>query len=53
VASWDHLGPWIPARVATPVPVPELAQRLARFGDDFSSGREFRYALLAPMDSMC
>lgn len=48
VANWDHLGPWIPARVATPVPVPELAQRLARFGDDFSSGREFRYALLAP-----
>ena len=30
------------------MPVPELAQRLARFGDEFSSGREFRYALLAP-----
>jgi RimJ/RimL family protein N-acetyltransferase len=48
VANWDHLGPWIPARVATPVPVPELAQRLAGFGDDFTSGREFRYGLFAP-----
>jgi len=48
VANWKHLGPWIPARVATPVPVPELAQRLAGFGDDFASGREFRYGLFAP-----
>jgi RimJ/RimL family protein N-acetyltransferase len=48
VANWDHLGPWIPARVATPVPIPELAQRLAGFGDDFTSGREFRYGLFAP-----
>jgi len=48
VANWDHLGPWIPARVATPVPVAELAQRLAGFGDDFASGREFRYGLFAP-----
>ena len=48
VANWGHLGPWIPARVATPVPIPELAQRLAGFGDDFTSGREFRYGLFAP-----
>jgi RimJ/RimL family protein N-acetyltransferase len=47
VANWKHLGPWIPARVATPVPVPELEQRLAGFGDDFASGREFRYGLFA------
>lgn len=47
-SNWKHLGPWIPARVATPVPVPELAQRLAGFGDDFASGREFRYGLFAP-----
>jgi RimJ/RimL family protein N-acetyltransferase len=48
VANWKHLGPWIPARVATPVPVPELEVRLAGFGDDFASGREFRYGLFAP-----
>ena len=48
VANWDHLGPWIPARVATPVPVPELAQRLGGFNDDFASGREFRYGLFSP-----
>src|SRR5678816_4564043 len=48
VANWKHLGPWIPARVATPVPVPEL--RRAGFGDDFASGREFRYGLFAPDD---
>lgn len=48
VANWNHLGPWIPARVATPVPVPELAQRLAGFNDDFASGREFRYGMFAP-----
>lgn len=48
VANWDHLGPWIPARVATPVPVPELAERLAGFASDFASGREFRYGLFAP-----
>ena len=47
VANWEHLGPWIPARVATPVPVPELERRLAGFGDDFASGREFRYGLFA------
>ena len=47
VANWEHLGPWIPARVATPVPVPELEGRLAGFGEDFASGREFRYGLFA------
>ena len=50
VANWKHLGPWIPARVATPVPVPELELRLAGFSDDFASGREFRYGLFAPDD---
>jgi RimJ/RimL family protein N-acetyltransferase len=48
VANRDHLRPWIPARVATPAPVTELAERLASFGDDFASGREFRYGLFAP-----
>ena len=47
-ADIDHLGPWIPAHVSMPVPVPELAERLAGFADDFAADRAFRYALLAP-----
>ena len=46
-ANWNHLGPWIPARVATPVPVPELAERLAGFERDFEAAREWRYGLFA------
>ena len=46
-ANWEHLGPWIPARVATPVPVPELEQRLAGFEQDFSAAREWRYGVFA------
>ena len=47
-ANWAHLGPWIPARVATPVAVPELATRLAGFADDFASAREWRYGVFTP-----
>lgn len=43
-----HLAPWIPARVAEPAPLPELARRLDGFGADFRAAREWRYALLAP-----
>lgn len=43
-----HLGPWIPARVATPAPVPELERRLAGFRAEFDAGREWRYAMLTP-----
>lgn len=46
-ANVAHLGPWIPAHVSTPVPLPELAERLAGFGADFAAGRAFRWALLA------
>ena len=46
-SNFDHLGPWIPARVATPAPVPELERRLAGFAGDFASDREWRYALLS------
>jgi RimJ/RimL family protein N-acetyltransferase len=49
-ANWEHLGPWIPARVATPAPVPELAVRLAEFGAEFEAGREWRYGMFAPDD---
>jgi ribosomal-protein-serine acetyltransferase len=43
--NYAHLGPWIPSRIATPASVTEL-DRLKRFGDDFESAREWRYAML-------
>jgi RimJ/RimL family protein N-acetyltransferase len=46
LANVAHLGPWIPAHVATPTSVPELAERLAGFAADFAAGRSYRYALL-------
>ena len=42
-----HLEPWIPPHVAAPAPLDALAERLARFADDFAAGRAFRYALVA------
>lgn len=47
-ANVEHLGPWIPPHVFTPVPLPELAERLAGFADDFAADRAYRYALLPP-----
>jgi RimJ/RimL family protein N-acetyltransferase len=47
-ANREHLGPWIPARVAEPAPLPELATRLAGFAADFQAAREWRYGLFAP-----
>lgn len=43
-----HLRPWIPLRVSTPAPLPELAARLAAFAADFAAAREWRYAMLTP-----
>jgi RimJ/RimL family protein N-acetyltransferase len=42
-ANETHLGPWIPRRVAELVPLGDLRQRLAGFGDDFAADREWRY----------
>jgi RimJ/RimL family protein N-acetyltransferase len=50
-ANRDHLGPWIPARVATPAPVPILAERLAGFAADFSADREWRFGMFFLRDS--
>ena len=47
-ANSTHLGPWIPARVAMPAPLPLLAARLAGFGNDFATAKEWRYGLFAP-----
>src|SRR4051812_48508032 len=49
--NWEHLGPWIPARVATPAPVPVLAERLAGFAAEFLADREWRYAMLTRADA--
>ncbi len=49
-ANREHLQPWIPARVANPVPVPELAKRLQSFADLFRDDREWRYAMTAAHD---
>ena len=49
-ANRDHLGPWIPARVATPAPVPILAERLSGFAADFSADREWRFGMFSPTD---
>lgn len=46
-ADYEYLAPWIPAHVATPVPLPELTERLAGFAADFAAGKSWRYALLA------
>jgi len=46
-ANWAHLGPWIPARVATPAPVPELAARLSGFEAAFAADREWRYGMFS------
>lgn len=45
VANWEHLSPWIPARVATPQPIPELAERLASNEQKFGANVEWRYAM--------
>ena len=45
-ADRGHLGPWIPARVANPAPVPELERRLRSFADLFQQDREWRYAMI-------
>jgi RimJ/RimL family protein N-acetyltransferase len=49
-ANREHLGPWIPRRVAEPVPAPLLAERLAGFGSDFDANREWRYGVFSSDD---
>lgn len=44
-ANREHLSPWIPARVAEPVPLPELGARLCANAEAFACDREWRYAM--------
>jgi RimJ/RimL family protein N-acetyltransferase len=45
-ANVDHLAPWIPWRVAEPLPATQLTTRLEEFGAAFDADREWRYAIL-------
>jgi RimJ/RimL family protein N-acetyltransferase len=45
--NWNHLGPWIPRRVAEPAPIPVLAERLSGFAANFASDLDWRYAMLS------
>lgn len=45
-ANVAHLGPWIPAHVATPLAPEGLAERLVGFAADFAADRAYRYAVL-------
>ena len=45
--NWEHLGPWIPRRIAEHAPVPMLAERLAGFAADFDADREWRYGMFS------
>jgi RimJ/RimL family protein N-acetyltransferase len=49
-ANVEHLAPWIPWRVAEPLDVGPLADRLAEFAAAFDEAREWRYGLFALSD---
>jgi RimJ/RimL family protein N-acetyltransferase len=44
-ANQAHIGPWIPTRISTPAPIPELQQRLAEHEADFDADQQWRYAI--------
>ena len=46
-ANVAHLGSWIPAHVASPVPLHELVLRLVGFAEDFAALRSWRWGLFA------
>jgi RimJ/RimL family protein N-acetyltransferase len=46
-ANVEHLAPWIPWRVAEPLPPPQLALRLDEFAAAFDADREWRYGLFS------
>lgn len=44
-ANVDFLAPWIPWRVAEPLPADQLATRLEEFAAAFDADREWRYGI--------
>lgn len=49
-ANVDHLAPWIPWRVAEPLPAEPLAARLREFALAFDENREWRYGIFGAED---
>lgn len=45
IANHAHLRPWIPERVSTPVPLPELVERLEGYAADWAACIAFRFAI--------
>ena len=43
----EHLAPWIPWRVAEPLPEEQLALRLGEFAEAFDADREWRYGVFS------
>lgn len=46
-ANRDHLKEWIPEKVSSPVPLPELEKRLAGFAKDFNKNVQWRFAVFS------
>jgi RimJ/RimL family protein N-acetyltransferase len=46
-ANVPHLAPWIPWRVAEPLPAAQLAIRLGEFAAAFDADREWRYGVFS------
>ncbi|HLT91843.1 MAG TPA: GNAT family N-acetyltransferase [Woeseiaceae bacterium] len=44
-ANVEHLSAWIPAHVANPAPLHELALRLAGFAESFAAGTSWRWSI--------
>lgn len=47
-ANVSRLVGWIPATVASPAPLAELAERLTNFAQAFASNEQWRYGLFSP-----
>lgn len=45
IANHAHLRPWIPERVSTPVPLPQLVERLDGYAADCAACIAFRFAI--------
>jgi RimJ/RimL family protein N-acetyltransferase len=47
-SSLEHLRPWMPWAWDEPSPLEEMAARLARFADNFATGKDWLYGIFTP-----
>jgi RimJ/RimL family protein N-acetyltransferase len=47
-SSLEHLRPWLPWAWDEPSPLEEIAARLARFTDNFATGKDWLYGIFTP-----